>query len=624
MKFDLPDPGEGITEADLVEWKVSPGEAVEADQAVASVETDKAVVDIPVPEAGEIDSLLVDEGQTAIVGEPFLEYTPESEADQEAEQSEDNEDNTADETTDQTSEDEQALPPPTHPDKPIKAMPRVRQKAREHSLDLHDVAPTTTGRITLSDLNAYLDHEDTQPSDTHEEAQASESTDNTDAETQETETSTPKTPAEDKETAQEEDDASEEQDSGGEQPTVPDDFTTFKPESPEFNATPSQRGQSTTSNDAEHGSTGNTPSQSQTAEPDHPQSPERTGQEHRAGGAGTQAEQTPSTQLTDEAAEQAQDTGSPGTTTAEQREESSDPAKKDEAESEEDVGQTTASREDEEDQDIADPTEIHDAPSEPGASDSDAQRSESAQEPGEESTDKTETAKTETANKLNALSSTRAAIASNMRESLNTTAQTTITDEVDVTSLVKLHKAIKDDTDAPLTYLSYFVKAVTEALDEHQQFNATFTESGLQEHDDMNLGIAVDTDRGLFVPVLKNADHKGIENIAYSIRDLAERTRNNDNDPEDFQDATFTVSSLGSIAGQTFTPILNPPEVGILGIGEIKQRPRYHDGELVNAHVVHLSITIDHQVIDGADGARFLKTLRETLASPRELFPLQI
>jgi pyruvate dehydrogenase E2 component (dihydrolipoamide acetyltransferase) len=215
------------------------------------------------------------------------------------------------------------------------------------------------------------------------------------------------------------------------------------------------------------------------------------------------------------------------------------------------------------------------------------------------------------------LSNTRQAIASKMRESLDTAAQATVTEEADVTDLWNHHREVKDAYD-DLTVLSYFVKASTLALNNHAELNARYAEK-LELYNAKHIGIAVDADHGLFVPVVRDADQKQIKTIGTDIKTLANKVRNKEITRNEMSGATFTISSLGSIGGETFTPIINTPETGILGVGRIKKRPRYIEGEIQPRNTVKLSLTFDHRVVDGAEAARFLQTLKTYLEEPQRI-----
>ncbi|WP_291793635.1 2-oxoglutarate dehydrogenase, E2 component, dihydrolipoamide succinyltransferase, partial [Brevibacterium sp.] len=218
----------------------------------------------------------------------------------------------------------------------------------------------------------------------------------------------------------------------------------------------------------------------------------------------------------------------------------------------------------------------------------------------------------------------RQTIAKRMRESLQSTSQLTQVHEVDVTEIAKLRRATKDAFQAKhgvkLTYLPFFIKAVVEALQLHPQVNAQISADGKEivHFDHEHVGIAVDTPRGLIVPVIKNAGDLSLAGIAKAIVDLADRTRNNRVKPDELSGGTFSVTNLGSFGAIMDTPIINYPESGILGVGSIVRRPvvrRTADGDeaIVIRDIVELPLTYNHELVDGADAGRFLTTIRQRL-----------
>ena len=159
--------------------------------------------------------------------------------------------------------------------------------------------------------------------------------------------------------------------------------------------------------------------------------------------------------------------------------------------------------------------------------------------------------------------------------------------------------------------MPFFIKAAVDALKKHPFLNAAFDE---QNHEIIlkkyyNIGIAVDTENGLMVPVLKGADKKDIFQIAKEAQELAEKARSRKINPMDLKGSTFTITNVGSVgSGEFFTPIINYPEAAILGIGLIKDQPAALDGKIAIRKILYLSLTFDHRVIDGAEAARFMKT----------------
>jgi pyruvate dehydrogenase E2 component (dihydrolipoamide acetyltransferase) len=197
-------------------------------------------------------------------------------------------------------------------------------------------------------------------------------------------------------------------------------------------------------------------------------------------------------------------------------------------------------------------------------------------------------------------------------------------DEADITDLEALRQALKSEAAAQgvkLTPLAFVVAACVRALQEFPGFNASLDESGqnLVFKKYFNLGFAADTPQGLMVPVIRDADRKDIYAIARDLAALSERARSGKLAAADMQGGCFTVSSLGGIGGTAFTPIINPPEVAILGVSRSVMRPIWRDGAFVPRLMLPLSLSYDHRVIDGAAGVRFTSGLARRLAEPAAL-----
>ena len=213
--------------------------------------------------------------------------------------------------------------------------------------------------------------------------------------------------------------------------------------------------------------------------------------------------------------------------------------------------------------------------------------------------------------------------AAKMVESLQTTAQLTHVQEVDVTRVAELRKKVKpafvEKHGANITYLAFFVKATAEALVSHPNVNASFNADTkeITYHEDVNIGIAVDTPQGLLVPVIKKAQDLNLAEIAKAIADLAERARNKKLRPDDLSGATFTVTNIGSEGALLDTPILTPPQAGILGTAAIEKRPVIvtEDGidSIAIRQMCYLPFTYDHQLVDGADAGRFVTTIKDRI-----------
>ena len=216
----------------------------------------------------------------------------------------------------------------------------------------------------------------------------------------------------------------------------------------------------------------------------------------------------------------------------------------------------------------------------------------------------------------------RQVIAERMISSLQTSAQLTTVVEVDVTRVAALRARAKNDflakNGTKLTFLPFFVAAATEALKAHPKVNATIDDKRVTYHDVEHIGIAVDTPRGLLVPVVKNAGDLNIPGLAKHINDLAARTRENKVNPDELSGSTFTITNTGSGGALFDTPIINQPEVAILGLGAIQKQPRVIKGADGNEaiairSVCYLALSYDHRLVDGADAARYLITVKKRL-----------
>ena len=220
------------------------------------------------------------------------------------------------------------------------------------------------------------------------------------------------------------------------------------------------------------------------------------------------------------------------------------------------------------------------------------------------------------------MSRLRQTIARRMVESLSTAAQLTTVIEVDVTKIAALRARAKDSfaqrENTKLTFLPFFVKAATEALRFHPKLNATINDKEVTYFDHENIGIAVDTERGLLAPVIKNAQEMSIADVSRSINDLAARTRSATIGADELSGATFTVTNTGSGGALFDTPVVNMPETAIMGVGTIVKRPVVVKDELGNDSIairsmVYLSLSYDHRLIDGADASRFLMDVKRRL-----------
>ncbi|MDJ0788831.1 MAG: dihydrolipoyllysine-residue acetyltransferase [Myxococcota bacterium] len=223
---------------------------------------------------------------------------------------------------------------------------------------------------------------------------------------------------------------------------------------------------------------------------------------------------------------------------------------------------------------------------------------------------------------LQPLNKIRRVASANLHRSWVTVPHVTQFDEADITELESFRKSQKpaaEKAGVKLTFLPFLIQAVTKALKEFPHFNSSLDATGesLVVKGYYHIGVAVDTEHGLVVPTVKNADQKGLFEIAGELMDLSERARIRRLRPEDLSGGSFSISSLGGIGGTFFTPIVNHPEVAILGVSRMEWKPVHHDGEFVPRLILPLSLSYDHRVIDGADAVRFTGRLAELLSDLR-------
>ena len=457
FEFKFPDVGEGITEGKLVEWKVSPGDAVEEDQTVANVETDKAVVEIPAPQKGVVKELLFEPGDTLHVGKTMMTIKSEGSTDESFDKKDEKSVEPQKENVSEKNEDVEARKPVNN-SKQILAMPSVRHLAKERGIDLSKIQGSgKDGRITKENVEGLSVE-------------------------------------------------------GQKQDEVLSKTKNVARTSIDIKASPSIR------------------------------------------------------QFARE-----QDI---------------------------DISQVQGS---------GDNGRILKSDVEKAAS--------------KEST-KTSDIEEKIAEKVS-FSSIRKAIADKMVEATHKAALVTHTDEVDLTELVEIrNKEDESFKDIHITFMPFFFKAVVLALKQYPNFNAVLDEESKEiiRKQDYHIGFAADTERGLLVPVVKNTDSKSIVELSKEIHDLAKNARDGKISSPDLSGSTFTISNVGSLGGEVFTPIPNYPEVAILGIGTIKDKPGVVEGEIKIRKKAVFSLTFDHRVVDGADAARFLSFIIKRLEDPNLLF----
>jgi pyruvate dehydrogenase E2 component (dihydrolipoamide acetyltransferase) len=219
------------------------------------------------------------------------------------------------------------------------------------------------------------------------------------------------------------------------------------------------------------------------------------------------------------------------------------------------------------------------------------------------------------------LTQIRKAIARNMLASKQNVPHMTVHDEVEVSKLVDIRKQYKAkyaEKDVRLSYLPFVVKAVALALTKFKTINAQLDMENerIIFKNYVNIGIAADTEEGLVVPVIKDADKKSIFELAKEINEIAEKASKRELKLEDMQDGTFTISNYGSIGGMHANPVINYPQAGILGVGRLVEKPVIKEGEITAGILQPLSLAVDHRIVDGGDVTRFLNQIMDFLADP--------
>ena len=216
----------------------------------------------------------------------------------------------------------------------------------------------------------------------------------------------------------------------------------------------------------------------------------------------------------------------------------------------------------------------------------------------------------------------RTTIATRMHQSLQSMAQLTMDMDVRMDDAVKLRSQLIvewSEKGIRPTYTDLVIRAAAKAIGKHPAINAELTDRALILKGDINIGMAVAMPEGLIVPVVKHADQLSLEDIAVASSGLAVRAREGGLTPDDLQDGTFTVTALGMYGVDSFTPIINAPQAGILGVNRIREDTAWEDGTPVRVQRMRLSLTWDHRVLDGAPAAEFLAEVRDLLEAPYRL-----
>ncbi|MEH7108714.1 dihydrolipoamide acetyltransferase family protein, partial [Bacillus sp. JJ1764] len=218
------------------------------------------------------------------------------------------------------------------------------------------------------------------------------------------------------------------------------------------------------------------------------------------------------------------------------------------------------------------------------------------------------------------VSGIRKVIAGRMYDSLQKTAQLTINMKADVTDLISLQKQIAQTVqnryDQKLTVTDFIARAVVLSLQKHGEMNSAYIDDKIHLFKNVHLGMAVALEKGLVVPVIRNAESCSLIDLSRNIKIIAQKARQAQLSIEEMQGSTFTISNLGAYGVEHFTPVLNPPETGILGVGAVYDTPTYMGENLERRSILPLSLTFDHRVLDGAPAAEFLQTIKQYLEEP--------
>ncbi len=213
------------------------------------------------------------------------------------------------------------------------------------------------------------------------------------------------------------------------------------------------------------------------------------------------------------------------------------------------------------------------------------------------------------------LRSIRAVIAERMAQSASTTAPVTLTTEVDATALVELRRQLIQEG-SPLSYNDLFLYILARALRDHPRLNASIEGEVIKVWRRINIGLATDTERGLLAPVVRDVDRKGLHQLAAETQALVKRAQSGQCTPDELRGGTFTLTNLGMFGIDAFTPLINLPECAILGVGRIKKQPVMSGDEIMGRHMVWLSLTFDHRLVDGGPAARFLQRVGQLVERP--------
>jgi len=218
------------------------------------------------------------------------------------------------------------------------------------------------------------------------------------------------------------------------------------------------------------------------------------------------------------------------------------------------------------------------------------------------------------------VSQMRKTIADRLSQSKFTAPHFYLNIEVEMDSLIESRKLINEKNSIKISFNDILVKAVSMAIRKHPYINSSWLDTHIRLNQDINIGIAVALENGLVVPVIRNADSKSFSDISTETNDFVSRAKENKLQPADWEANTFTISNLGMFGIDDFTAIINPNDACILAVGSIKERPIIKDGNIISAHIMRLTLSCDHRVVDGVIGSKFLNTLKNMLESPMMMF----
>ncbi len=605
-EFKLPDVGEGITEAEILKWMVSEGDGVREDDPLAEVETDKAIIEIPSPVDGRVKRLYADEGETVAVGETLVTFDTDDDGgrarndggveildsdgnaavdvDAEGTGEEPEEDGREDGETGEEGGDRSF------------ASPSTRRLAREVGVEIDEVEGSgENGRVVAQDVL----HAAKEKQEARDEERGTNATPAARGRAREEDIDigdVPPTGEDDGEefvTEEDVDEFASHPGAGGKTPTMEED----EGPSPEFGQDKAPAVEPDTAEDTSMFGGGDTP----VAEDDEP-APEFEGS------AETEtAEET--SMFGDESEAETSET--------EERDVASSVFGDDEGATVEDdaEGETRADETEEVKAGLSEEETVEPTPEFSGYGDEDEEEGEvfgkGAEDDGGGGAVADETIPYRGVRRRTGDRLERAAEAPLV----------THHDIADAEGLVDVRERLQDVIDVHLTYTPLLVKACAVVLNEHSIFNSRLDKEAeeIVVHDEINVGVATETDDGLLVPVVEKAGDKGIGDIAADLNDLVERARSRDLSPDEMEGGTFTLTNVGAIGGEGATPLVNPPQTAIVAVGEIRKRPQAVEDEVVARHTAPLSLTFDHRVADGAEAARFTNDLKRYLREPAEM-----